>query len=246
MRFQSTAAKMRITGAEHEAAMKKAKFCYVILSNTFKGAAGEFSKELVKAASIKDKKKRRVALDSVTSQVIDELMTRMEASMKKYAANKKKATASYGAAGGAQYDRNYLEQAIASSLEGRKVTDYEPFRVDSMTALAANGIYGAIIGTFFQAMSQVREKAGDFGYFYALGDLDTLAKMFAAAQTVFLEKMDAWSDAGATESKSGSKPAASGRKPASSSKPASSRKPASSSKPASGKSAGKKSGVLEL
>ena len=113
-----------------------------------------------------------------------------------------------------------------------------------MTALAANGIYGAIIGTFFQAMSQVREKAGDFGYFYALGDLNTLAKMFAAAQTVFLDKMDAWSDAG--ESKSGSKPAASGRKPASSSKPASSRKPASSSKPASGKSAGKKSGVLEL
>ena len=108
-----------------------------------------------------------------------------------------------------------------------------------MTALAANGIYGAIIGTFFQAMSQVREKAGDFGYFYALGDLNTLAKMFAAAQTVFLDKMDAWSDAGATESKSG-------RKPASSSKPASSRKPASSSKPASGKSAGKKSGVLEL
>ena len=242
MSFQSTAAKMRITGAEHEAAMKKAKFCYVILSNTFKGAAGVFSKELVKAASIKDKKKRRSALDTVTSQVIDELMTRMEASMKKYAANKKKATASYGAAGGAQYDRNYLEQAIASSLEGRKVTDYEPFRVDSMTALAANGIYGAIIGTFFQAMSQVREKAGDFGYFYALGDLDTLAKMFAAAQTVFLDKMDAWSDAGATESK----PAASGRKPASSSKPASSRKPASSSKPASGKSAGKKSGVLEL
>ena len=242
MSFKSTAAKLRITGAEHEAAMKKAKFCYVILSNTFKGAAGVFSKELVKAASIKDKKKRRSALDTVTSQVIDELMTRMEASMKKYAANKKKATASYGAAGGAQYDRNYLEQAIASSLEGRKVTDYEPFRVDSLTALAANGIYGAIIGTFFQAMSQVREKAGDFGYFYALGDLDTLAKMFAAAQTVFLEKMDAWSDAGATESKL----AASGRKPASSSKPASSRKPASSSKPASGKSAGKKSGVLEL
>lgn len=242
MSFRSTAAKMRITGAEHEAAMKKAKFCYVILSNTFKGAAGVFSKELVKAASIKDKKKRRVALDTVTSQVIDELMTRMEASMKKYAANKKKATASYGAAGGAQYDRNYLEQAIASSLEGRKVTDYEPFRVDSLTALAANGIYGAIIGTFFQAMSQVREKAGDFGYFYALGDLDTLAKMFAAAQTIFLDKMDAWSDAGATESQ----PAASGRKPASSSKPASSRKPASSSKPASGRSAGKKSGVLEL
>jgi hypothetical protein len=241
MSFQSTAAKMRITGAEHEAAMKKAKFCYVILSNTFKGAAGVFSKELVKAASIKDKKKRRSALDTVTSQVIDELMTRMEASMKKYAANKKKATASYGAAGGAQYDRNYLEQAIASSLEVRKVTDYEPFRVDSLTALAANGIYGAIIGTFFQAMSQVREKAGDFGYFYALGDLDTLAKMFAAAQTVFLEKMDAWSDAGATESK----PAA-GKKPASSSKPASGKKPASSSKPASGKSAGKKSGVLEL
>jgi hypothetical protein len=241
MSFQSTAAKKRITGAEHEAAMKKAKFCYVILSNTFKGAAGVFSKELVKAASIKDKKKRRSALDTVTSQVIDELMTRMEASMKKYAANKKKATASYGAAGGAQYDRNYLEQAIASSLEGRKVTDYEPFRVDSLTALAANGIYGAIIGTFFQAMSQVREKAGDFGYFYALGDLDTLAKMFAAAQTVFLEKMDAWSDAGATESK----PAA-GKKPASSSKPASGKKPASSSKPASGKSAGKKSGVLEL
>lgn len=242
MSFRSTAAKMHVTGAEHEAAMKKAKFCYVILSNTFKGAAGVFSKELVKAASIKDKKKRRVALDTVTSQVIDELMTRMEASMKKYAANKKKATASYGAAGGAQYDRNYLEQAIASSLEGRKVTDYEPFRVDSLTALAANGIYGAIIGTFFQAMSQVREKAGDFGYYYALGDLDTLAKMFAAAQTFFLDKMDAWSDAGATESK----PAASGRKPASSSKPASSRKPASSSKPASGKSAGKKSGVLEL
>ena len=240
--YQQATAKMRITGAEHEAAMKKAKFCYVILSNTFKGAAGVFSKELVKAASIKDKKKRRVALDTVTSQVIDELMTRMEASMKKYAANKKKATASYGAAGGAQYDRNYLEQAIASSLEGRKVTDYEPFRVDSLTALAANGIYGAIIGTFFQAMSQVREKAGDFGYFYALGDLDTLAKMFAAAQTIFLDKMDAWSDAGATESKQ----AASGRKPASSSKPASSRKPASSSKPASGKSAGKKSGVLEL
>ena len=242
MSFQSTAAKKHVTGAEHEAAMKKAKFCYVILSNTFKGAAGVFSKELVKAASIKDKKKRRSELDTVTSQVIDELMTRVEASMKKYAANKKKATASYGAAGGAQYDRNYLEQAIASSLEGRKVTDYEPFRVDSLTALAANGIYGAIIGTFFQAMSQVREKAGDFGYFYALGDLDILAKMFAAAQTVFLEKMDAWSDAGATESK----PAASGRKPASSSKPASSRKPASSSKPASGKSAGKKSGVLEL
>lgn len=242
MSFRSTAAKMRITGAEHEAAMKKAKFCYVILSNTFKGAAGVFSKELVKAASIKNKKERRVALDTVTSQVIDELMTRMEASMKKYAANKKKATASYGAAGGAQYDRNYLEQAIASSLEGRKVTDYEPFRVDSLTALAANGIYGAIIGTFFQAMSQVREKAGDFGYFYALGDLDTLAKMFAAAQTIFLDKMDAWSDAGATESQ----PAASGRKPASSSKPASSRKPASSSKPASGRSAGKKSGVLEL
>lgn len=242
MSFRSTAAKKHVTGAEHEAAMKKAKFCYVILSNTFKGAAGVFSKELVKAASIKDKKKRRVALDTVTSQVIDELMTRMEASMKKYAANKKKATASYGAAGGAQYDRNYLEQAIASSLEGRKVTDYEPFRVDSLTALAANGIYGAIIGTFFQAMSQVREKAGDFGYYYALGDLDTLAKMFAAAQTFFLDKMDAWSDAGATESK----PAASGRKPASSSKPASSRKPASSSKPASGKSAGKKSGVLEL
>lgn len=242
MSFQSTAAKKRVTAAEHENALKKAKFCYVILSNTFKGAAGVFSKELVKAASIKDKKKRRSALDTVTSQVIDELMTRMEASMKKYAANKKKATASYGAAGGAQYDRNYLEQAIASSLEGRKVTDYEPFRVDSLTALAANGIYGAIIGTFFQAMSQVREKAGDFGYFYALGDLDTLAKMFAAAQTVFLEKMDAWSDAGATESK----PAASGRKPASSSKPASSRKPASSSKPASGRSAGKKSGVLEL
>ena len=242
MSFQSTAAKKHVTGAEHEAAMKKAKFCYVILSNTFKGAAGVFSKELVKAASIKDKKKRRSALDTVTSQVIDELMTRVEASMKKYAANKKKATASYGAAGGAQYDRNYLEQAIASSLEGRKVTDYEPFRVDSLTALAANGIYGAIIGTFFQAMSQVREKAGDFGYFYALGDLDILAKMFAAAQTFFLDKMDAWSDAGATESK----PAASGRKPASSSKPASSRKPASSSKPASGKSAGKKSGVLEL
>ena len=242
MSFRSTAAKKHVTGAEHEAAMKKAKFCYVILSNTFKGAAGVFSKELVKAASIKDRKKRRVALDTVTSQVIDELMTRMEASMKKYAANKKKATASYGAAGGAQYDRNYLEQAIASSLEGRKVTDYEPFRVDSLTALAANGIYGAIIGTFFQAMSQVREKAGDFGYYYALGDLDTLAKMFAAAQTFFLDKMDAWSDAGATESK----PAASGRKPASSSKPASSRKPASSSKPASGKSAGKKSGVLEL
>ena len=242
MSFRTTAAKKHVTGAEHEAAMKKAKFCYVILSNTFKGAAGVFSKELVKAASIKDKKKRRVALDTVTSQVIDELMTRMEASMKKYAANKKKATASYGAAGGAQYDRNYLEQAIASSLEGRKVTDYEPFRVDSLTALAANGIYGAIIGTFFQAMSQVREKAGDFGYYYALGDLDTLAKMFAAAQTFFLDKMDAWSDAGATESK----PAASGRKPASSSKPASSRKPASSSKPASGKSAGKKSGVLEL
>ena len=242
MSFRTTAAKKHVTGAEHEAAMKKAKFCYVILSNTFKGAAGVFSKELVKAASIKDKKKRRVALDTVTSQVIDELMTRMEASMKKYAANKKKATASYGAAGGAQYDRNYLEQAIASSLEGRKVTDYEPFRVDSLTALAANGIYGAIIGTFFQAMSQVRAKAGDFGYFYALGDLDTLAKMFAAAQTFFLDKMDAWSDAGATESK----PAASGRKPASSSKPASSRKPASSSKPASGRSAGKKSGVLEL
>lgn len=242
MSFQTTAAKKRVTGAEHENALKKAKFCYAILSNTFKGAAGAFSKELVKAASIKDKKKRRSALDTVTSQVIDELMTRVEASMKKYAANKKKATASYGAAGGAQYDRNYLEQAIASSLEGRKVTDYEPFRVDSLTALAANGIYGAIIGTFFQAMSQVREKAGDFGYFYALGDLDTLAKMFAAAQTVFLDKMDAWSDAGATESK----PAASGRKPASSSKPASSRKPASSSKPASGKSAGKKSGVLEL
>lgn len=242
MSFQSTAAKKRVTVAEHENALKKAKFCYVILSNTFKGAAGVFSKELVKAASIKDKKKRRSALDTVTSQVIDELMTRVEASMKKYAANKKKATASYGAAGGAQYDRNYLEQAIASSLEGRKVTDYEPFRVDSLTALAANGIYGAIIGTFFQAMSQVREKAGDFGYFYALGDLDILAKMFAAAQTVFLDKMDAWSDAGATESK----PAASGRKPASSSKPASSRKPASSSKPASGKSAGKKSGVLEL
>ena len=90
MSFQSTAAKMRITGAEHEAAMKKAKFCYVILSNTFKGAAGVFSKELVKAASIKDKKKRRVALDTVTSQVIDELMTRREASMKKYAANKKR------------------------------------------------------------------------------------------------------------------------------------------------------------
>lgn len=242
MRFQSTAAKRHVTVAEHENALKKAKFCYVILSNTFKGAAGVFSKELVKAASIKDKKKRRVALDTVTSQVIDELMTRMEASMKKYAANKKKATASYGAAGGAQYDRNYLEQAIASSLEGRKVTDYEPFRVDSLTALAANGIYGAIIGTFFQAMSQVREQAGDFGYYYALGDLDILAKMFAAAQTVFLDKMDAWSDAGATESK----PAASGRKPASSSKPASSRKPASSSKPASGRSAGKKSGVLEL
>ena len=242
MSFQSTAAKKRVTVAEHENALKKAKFCYVILSNTFKGAAGVFSKELVKAASIKDKKKRRSALDTVTSQVIDELMTRVEASMKKYAANKKKATASYGAAGGAQYDRNYLEQAIASSLEGRKVTDYEPFRVDSLTALAANGIYGAIIGTFFQAMSQVRDKAGDFGYFYALGDLDILAKMFAAAQTVFLDKMDAWSDAGATESK----PAASGRKPASSSKPASSRKPASSSKPASGKSAGKKSGVLEL
>ena len=242
MSFQSTAAKKRVTVAEHENALKKAKFCYVILSNTFKGAAGVFSKELVKAASIKDKKKRRSALDTVTSQVIDELMTRVEASMKKYAANKKKATASYGAAGGAQYDRNYLEQSIASSLEGRKVTDYEPFRVDSLTALAANGIYGAIIGTFFQAMSQVRDKAGDFGYYYALGDLDILAKMFAAAQTVFLDKMDAWSDAGATESK----PAASGRKPASSSKPASSRKPASSSKPASGKSAGKKSGVLEL
>ena len=241
---QATAAKKRITGAEHEAAMKKAKFCYVILSNTLKGAFGTVSKELVKAAGLKDKKKRRAALDKATSMAIDELMTRMEASMQKYAANKKKATASYGAAGGAQYDRNYLEQAIASSLEGRKVTDYEPFRVDSLTALAANGIYGAIIGTFFKAMSKVREKAGDFGYYYALGDLDTLAKMFAGAQDIFLDMVDAWSDAG---DKSAEKPAASGRKPAASSKPASSRKPASSSKPASGRGgAGKKSGVLEL
>lgn len=235
---QALAAKRKVTAAENEAALKNAKRCYVMFANTIKGSIGTQSKELIQAVSIKDAKKRRSALDVVSSAIIDEAISRIEVSFAKYAAGKKKATASYGTTGMVQYDRNFMEQAVAASLSERKFSDLEPFRVDSMAAIAANGIYAAIVGKFFMALGKVRDKAGDFGYYYALGDLETITKMLVGAQGVFLDMMDSWGEGG------GSKPAAgkpaSNKKPAAgkpaATKPAAGGKPAANKKPSTGKS----------
>jgi hypothetical protein len=158
---QALAAKRKVTAAENEAALKNAKRCYVMFANTIKGSIGTQSKELIKAVSIKDVKKRRAALDVVSSAIIDEAISRIEASFAKYAAGKKKATASYGTTGMVQYDRNFMEQAVASALGERRFSDLEPFRVDSMAAIAANGIYFAIVGKFFEGVKrEVDESTG--------------------------------------------------------------------------------------
>lgn len=233
---QALAAKRKVTAAENEAALKNAKRCYVMFANTIKGSIGTQSKELIKAVGIKDKKKRRAALDVVSSAIIDEAISRVEVSFAKYAAGKKKATASYGTTGMVQYDRSFMEQAVAASLSERKFSDLEPFRVDSMAAIAANGIYFAVVGKFFMALGKVRDKAGDFGYYYALGDIDSITKMLVAAQGVFLDMMDSWGEGdGGSEKPAASKPAAN-KKPAAT-KPAASGKPAANRKPSTGKSA---------
>ena len=235
---QALAAKRKVTAAENEAALKNAKRCYVMFANTIKGSIGTQSKELIKAVGIKDKKKRRAALDVVSSAIMDEAISRIEASFAKYAAGKKKATASYGATGSLQYDRSFMEQAVASALGERRFSDLEPFRVDSMAAIAANGIYFAVVGKFFMALGKVRDKAGDFGYYYALGDIDSITKMLVAAQGVFLDMMDSWGEGdgdGGSEKPAASKPAAN-KKPAAT-KPAAGGKPAANKKPSTGKSA---------
>lgn len=241
---QALAAKRKVTTAESTEALESARKCYGILSNILRGAIGTQSKQLLDAVKIPDVKKRRAALDVVSAAFIDECLARVKVSWDKYAEGSKKATASYGSAGKAQYDRGFMEQAIASSYAGRRFSDYEPFRADSMAAIAANGIYSAVVGTFFQAMGEIRDKAGDFGYYYALGDINSLTEMFVATQLVFLDKIDSWGIGGRKQA--AGKPAANkkpgaNKKPAAgkpaANKPAASGKPAANRKPATGKTA---------